>query len=387
MVRVSINKRSKKYKSSIKKRLSIKKRKLRLSLKKSKRKRSKTPIKRSKKYRLSKKRSKKYKSSIKKRILLKKYKYDAGIEPTCPTCTYENIAGVKECDICKTTLRERSKSEEDALKSVSKMIIPSKKTNVSNSIIDLTSSTKNIPIIPTIDLTGSTKNIPIIPTIDLTSPSIPKRQKECKKILRCKDCTYENKLGTRECEVCRGTNLEPKETSELPNVWSKSVRKTLSDGNCFYSSIFRALRDKNLDDCIENLGLDKDNETESIKKLRDIVADNSREKLENIIKDREGLECFANCHKNFESTAFSDLYKILTEKINMDNIVNKIRQDKIWATDFEFGILSTYLDGICGIKLKIIYDCKSISDEDDLDLKNVIYLYNPHGVHFEYFHK
>ena len=178
-------------------------------------------------------------------------------------------------------------------------------------------------------------------------------------------------------------SLQPKTKNTLKE-WLKYEKNTLDDGNCFYSAIYRAMKDKNLGDCMNTLGINTEDETEAIKTLRNLIADNSAPVIFEIKSNSALLHTYSELFENkYEDTSLSNI-----KRDTVDDIKKKIRTDKIWATTLEFEIMGIILyDLCCELKLKNIYDENSILPSDDLDRKDIIYLFNKNNVHFTYFHK
>ena len=212
--------------------------------------------------------------------------------------------------------------------------------------------------------------------------------------MKCSECA-----DKESCDLCQAIKLsklsfeEEKKLDEAillslkPKIkntfkeWLKFERKTLEDGNCFYSAIYKAMKDNNLGDCMDYLGINTENEREAIKTLRNLIADNSEDYL-TTIKSNGLLDVYSEIFKDNSNTSLSD---IKTDTI--EEIQTKIRTDKIWATTLEFEIMEEILNNFCELKLKNIYNEKSILPEDNLDREDIIYLFNKNNVHFTYFHK
>ena len=182
------------------------------------------------------------------------------------------------------------------------------------------------------------------------------------------------------------------------------LRKTLSDGNCLFSAVFRALSDSRLLENIKNCNqtLDISSEQPFIKSLRNLVADtvnldemfdhynslhkatnkNSKNTLQRYLSDPSGLDPGQKkIIKQFilidepDKNAFDTAYK------------DYIRTDKNFSSDIEYLGIETLLQK-CNIKLVVL--SKKV---DTLPvMKNgmrVIYLFNDGnwggGVHFEYY--
>ena len=216
---------------------------------------------------------------------------------------------------------------------------------------------------------------------------------ECKDIETCDLCTalkLSNKYYEEEKELDE-TLLESLKTFKVKEKikvketfkdWLKYKKETLDDGNCFYSAVYRAMKDKKLYDCLNNLEISIDDENKAIKKLRNIISNLSKEYLEQIKSDTILTDTYDELYGDDDDTSLSD---IKTDTVN--DILKKIKTDKIWATSLEFEVMEKLLSNLCDMKLKNIYDKKSISEEDNLERKDIIYVYNRNNIHFTYFHK
>lgn len=142
------------------------------------------------------------------------------------------------------------------------------------------------------------------------------------------------------------------------------------------------MRDKNLGDCMGVLKINTEDEDEAIQTLRNLIANLSTLYLEVIKRDVDLLQAYSEIFGDGIDTSLSN---IKTDTI--EEIQTKIRTNKKWATTLEFHIMEELLKSLCGLTLKNIYNENSILDDDNLDRKDIIYLFNKNNVHFTYFHK
>jgi len=186
------------------------------------------------------------------------------------------------------------------------------------------------------------------------------------------------------------------------------VKKTLSNGNCFYSAIYRSLKDKNLlerlYDCINDLRsttenefiknfrnyLSKDKEIESqYKQLFDNIEYNLRvdkdykKTINTILKDMgDGRKVIKRFLKNDK---FKNQYR--NEFIN--EIKENIRKDKTYVGEFEVISSSNILRNKCNIIIERFTNSKNAkskieNDSENKKNKSIYLIIHQDNEHWEY---
>ena len=156
-----------------------------------------------------------------------------------------------------------------------------------------------------------------------TSPK--KKEKPCKR-----DQIRNPKTG--RCVSKEGV-LGKKLMAEIKKGSSKDtlfpVKRTLADGNCLFSAVFRALRDKNLLDKFNNCYKDFGNEEKTfIKNLRLYLSDDKY-----LIDEYENM--FRNIVNNFKTDKeYNVIFKtILQDMGDVRNILKKYKKNKMFKID------------------------------------------------------
>jgi len=188
---------------------------------------------------------------------------------------------------------------------------------------------------------------------------------------------------------------------------SVHIGKTLADGNCLFSAVYRALREQELlqpvSECHETL--DSSSERGFIKTLRNLVAsttdfDTFFELFDGMFKaGQEGNQNSRNTIREqmADPNRFEEGQKdiirryILTERPNKQKFAEKyadyIRTDMNYASDIEFDGIKNLLR-VCDIEV-ISHDTVEKNLSPMKDGSPVIHLYNAgtrgKGVHYEYF--
>ena len=189
---------------------------------------------------------------------------------------------------------------------------------------------------------------------------------------------------------------------ENMNIVDVSVKETLDDGNCFFSSLYRSLLQKNLLQQFLNCYKLKISKEESfIKSLRYLVANNSENSIKSMLdwvisveKDASKLY-FKNVVLSFGDLGYILLFykrigklSKIYEKNIIKDIISSIKTDKKWVGNIEVDI-TTNLFKKCDINIKISLRVRTLRDEINKDLKrnkfaNTLYLFNQSETHYEY---
>ncbi|NDB87083.1 MAG: hypothetical protein EB127_31015, partial [Alphaproteobacteria bacterium] len=186
---------------------------------------------------------------------------------------------------------------------------------------------------------------------------------------------------------------------DLENV---SVKETLTQGDCFYSAIFRSSSERGLlEKLAECLNLDASDEETLIKSFRNKLADSiSKGNLQNT-DERNGN--FDTYDYLVSTTGNSGTYQQVTssypswfnrefgnngENLGMrdsfcQRLASLVKEPGEWVGEIEVRIVTEWLAD-CNIKLEV-----RSSIEEKLYKKSqgmdVLHLYNPNEQHFEYF--
>jgi hypothetical protein len=192
----------------------------------------------------------------------------------------------------------------------------------------------------------------------------------------CLTCTLKNEINNKKCVLCH---------TELPFYkWkSKYLKKSLDDGNCLYSSVYRVLHDKNKLSIVRDiLELNIDNEGEFIKSLRYKISDSADNDIKYFLNNKE-------IYKKSDMGNFSltSLEGALEEKSTLQTIKDKIKKDKVYATFIEYFVIKRFLEA-CDIEIILITNEVFNKDkiEHDIDAENIIYIYNYNNSHYQYFY-
>ena len=150
-------------------------------------------------------------------------------------------------------------------------------------------------------------------------------------------------------------------------IENRYLKKTLGDGNCFYSAIFRGLRDiykKNptgKNNVLKILGVDLDG-NEYIPGTENL-PEPVPEQLRNI--------------RNFAQSFLPEYIK--------NNLYNDILKNKRWADGVEVEHMRNILKDTLGIEMNCISQAGVLESYNINNLNN-LYIYNPDGIyHFSYF--
>jgi hypothetical protein len=173
------------------------------------------------------------------------------------------------------------------------------------------------------------------------------------------------------------------------------VRRTLEQGDCFYSAVWRALSEQDLLGRVrECLGFDCTEEAACILNLRNMIADASREYIGNTYTTlynllASGVPGDRATFATIVSTTFTTWHQAVIRNSMMDpaafvdQIVAGIRKPRAWASQIEVNTLTHILQN-CHIDLEILTRYRP-SLAPHRNARDVVSLYNPQGVHFEYF--
>jgi hypothetical protein len=114
------------------------------------------------------------------------------------------------------------------------------------------------------------------------------------------------------------------------NEINLKIKNTKNDGNCFFSAIFRSLRDKNLlNDFYKCVDMVKSRtEVSFIKNIRKLIAENATDDIKNMF---ENLIIISKDKKTFKLVADSlgDMNEILYEYFEEDKYNNKYKNEFI----------------------------------------------------------
>lgn len=173
-------------------------------------------------------------------------------------------------------------------------------------------------------------------------------------------------LGDRITDHIEYINKQNTEHRKM-NMWLNNyLKETLVDGDCFYSAIFRGLRDiKKItnENKVTIYGIEikfDENEKEEIMKLRNIVKSNLPT-YEEII--------------NFDNDAYTKL----------EELKKVILKERNWAEGIEKDIMNKILKEYLNINL-FSFNYNQNIDAYDINDPNNLYLYNPNNaIHFRYF--
>lgn len=195
-----------------------------------------------------------------------------------------------------------------------------------------------------------------------------------RKDMLCNLKFFENKYGIKVCKKHSKTITPIK-------VWKQHyLNNTLDDGNCFYSSVFRALyRKKMLKTFLKEYSILCRSERQFIMKLRQIVGETCREVLVNLFEDAETKKYYIEAYKDLKKTCFSNL-----SKDSLYEVIDKIKKDGTYVSGIEYEIVK---DMLGKIDIKLISISEDVKESYDVCLMNTIFLYNPDNIHYQYFFK
>jgi hypothetical protein len=180
------------------------------------------------------------------------------------------------------------------------------------------------------------------------------------------------------------------------------VRESLADGNCFYSSVYRALREREglLERVSTCLGLDATSETSFIatfrNKLADIVASgylpsehtkngnlNAYDMLSRYIGENSYRPIIQNYPSWFKEE-FGTKGETLGDKDSFrQRLAVHIRTDGEWVGEIEVRLALAELEK-CNIRVEIHKRLQKLL-QLQLEGRDVIHVYNPRDVHYTYF--
>ena len=195
--------------------------------------------------------------------------------------------------------------------------------------------------------------------------------------------------------------------------YSRRLTDNLSDGNCFYSAIYRSLRSRelfNIIECLNQNGLEirRDTEKEFIEDIRQLVAKQ--------IENGAVLTIYENYKALYESTNTDDIETLkiqlenadtnveekILEKINEKEkepstpffteeefnsiVVESITTNGNWASEFDTRILRSLFKS-CNITIDLYSELRKAPQylPKEVDGMNYIYLYNSGGSHYKHY--
>ena len=197
----------------------------------------------------------------------------------------------------------------------------------------------------------------------------------------------------------------PKKDEPKKKDFKLVEKKTLADGNCFYSAIYRSLVYKNLlDKFCKCVNINCENEKEFIKNLRLLLANDNNLKIEyerffnyaimlirtknvktlkEIIKNlgdtRDVIEKFLK-DKKFVSENFENFF---------EDIQNVVKKDRKYVGEIEVTVMKDILNYDCDINVEIFTNKKSaenaIKSFSENTYKNtLVFIINTSSEHFTY---
>jgi hypothetical protein len=237
------------------------------------------------------------------------------------------------------------------------------------------------------------------------SPTIP-RPKSPPRGKPCKQVCLSNQICNPDTGRCVNKNgaIGKKILGESSYSPFK-LKKTLSDGNCFYSAVYRSLVNKNLLDILYSCLpiLKSSNEKEFIKKIRIFISirgeKSLRELFQNFTKDKMNKDTFKEVIKyvgsiknTLQKYYDNKLFKSENEDKFVDDIKKVILKDKNWVGNIEVNIIVTEFLNECNIIILLFNDLKNakniaIKDFDNGEFDNKVYLVNDREAHWEYIDK
>ena len=187
------------------------------------------------------------------------------------------------------------------------------------------------------------------------------------------------------------------------------IKRTLDDGNCFYSAIYRSLKFKNL---LNNIyiclpELKSSTEKSFIHRLRYYIINNIKPQIK-ILFNRL-IEMYLDANNNssdkkiFNATikGLGDISNVIKKFINNkkfnkkyeDDFINEINKniitDKTWAGELQVIFVQEKFNDICNIKIKIYRVYKQAIEAIKKDMDNntyntTLYLINKNETHYEF---
>lgn len=194
-----------------------------------------------------------------------------------------------------------------------------------------------------------------------------------------------------------GKPVAPKKKIKYP------IGKTKDDGNCFFSAVFRAAKDRGkpvLDQLAKCLGITAASEPKFIQAFRNKLAEYMKSgNLEATYKRlKEVAETspanYAEAVQSFQkwfNTLFGEFGGELgTMEEFVNRYSNKIKEDKTWVAQIEVELIRTMIEELgCNFIINIqtsnliskVGDLKGTTDDGKL----ILTLYNKGEAHYEYF--
>jgi len=181
----------------------------------------------------------------------------------------------------------------------------------------------------------------------------------------------------------------------LDTKYPVTIRKTLDQGDCFYSAIYRASKEREdlLNKLSNCLSLDPSDEALFIESFRDRVANRIISNDGPIIYDNTKLRAETNSNtyvsiiENYPEW-FREEFGNYGENIgDRDSFIQRlayhVREPGEWVGEIEVGIITEELKK-CGILLEIRSNTETELYKTSQNMV-VIHLYNPNEQHYEYF--
>jgi hypothetical protein len=370
---------------------------------------------------------KKSKKKSPKRIKKKSKKVIVDGVKTCVNCKTKNENIDYYCGKCKTRLdtftdeeikegietsievdliklendcKKKYKTEYDINRCINEEL-DKMKNKINTSVTDYYESLKRQKIICE---TCTVENVWDAVKCELCEKSLIKEKSENE----CSNCTFINESNAKECEIC-GQRLKNCNAKEC----ERNVKLTMSQGDCFFSSIYRALINQNkynttinLVNLIYNTTFPEINE-EKIKASVNFTSTKPVEKEEEFIKECRrllstmeyldvGLDYLENNIEIYELlvkeyTGLSDHMKYYIEQRGKNNTINKnqiskkmkeiLKTPAKYVGNEEFTTMR-YILSLADIKLMGPY--KSLEYLPEKITDNMVVLYNPSDVHYQY---
>jgi hypothetical protein len=197
-------------------------------------------------------------------------------------------------------------------------------------------------------------------------------------------------------------SLKSKST-KIKRIYNLKIKKTKDDGNCFYSSIYRSLVDKNLIKkfykCFPKLKSIKENTF--IYKMRHFVASKSDVYISNMFNNfivsnldkdtfKEIVTYLGSITKVLLSYYKKKKYDMKYKSEFIKDIKKIIKKDKNWVGELEVDIVKDLFKTKCKIiNLKIFNNYSNAvkdikKDIINLEYDNTIYIINDGEIHYEY---
>jgi hypothetical protein len=179
------------------------------------------------------------------------------------------------------------------------------------------------------------------------------------------------------------------------------INDTLAQGDCFYSSLYRASKERDLLHSIAtNLGLSTSTETQFIKSFRNLVADEVkagrlpssnnqygvREDTYDILAgmgDSLGAAiAYGNVFPDWFVASFSK--GVGTRSHFQNTFARYARRRKMYVSEIEVDIAKKLLKDRCNILLEITGKTEAVIEKHKEDMP-LLTLYNAYGGHYEYY--